>query len=233
MNWSVLSKPLPLSNQQRLKILAARWEQARRNPEEFLRWFVWTMDAHDKARPVKRFPWERPHLRAVTQLWLHNPLLSICKSRQMLMTWLFAALCLWDALHPGQFIVMQSKRLDDAIGNEAVGDGPLGRAKFILHHIPGQAMLGLVEGWDYVCTSAEITFPRLNSAILAMPQGGNIVRQRTPSGILSDESQYQEEFEAAYTAARPCIRGGGWFVSLSTANPGAANDLHNDKLGDR
>lgn len=152
----------------------------------------------------------------------------------MLMTWLFSALCLWDAcMHPGRFIVMQSKRLDDAIGNEAVGDGPLGRAKFILHHIPGQRFLGLVEGRDYIVTSAEITFPKLNSAILAMPQGGNIIRQRTPSGILSDESQYQDEFADAYTAARPCIRGGGWFVSLSTANLGAANDLHNDRMGDR
>ena len=89
------------------------------------------------------------------------------------------------------------------------------------------------RGRGYICTSAEITFPKLNSAILAIPQGGAIVRQRTPSGILSDEAQYQEDFGDAYVAARPCIRGGGWMVALSTANPGAANDLHMDKMGDR
>ena len=149
------------------------------------------------------------------------------------MTWWGASICLWDALHSGKFILQQSKRLEDAVGDEHAGDGPLGRTKFILEHIPGKRILGLVEGRDYVKQSAHISFPKLNSSIWAIPQGANIIRQRTASGILSDESQFQEEFADAYTAARPCIRGGGWFVSLSTANPGAANDLHADKLGDR
>jgi len=213
--------------------LLARWQLALSDPIRFQRWFVWTLDQHDQQRPCKPFPWERPHLQAITRLWQANRMLSICKSRQMVMTWWGASICLWDALHSGKFILQQSKRLEDAVGDEHAGDGPLGRTKFILEHIPGKRILGLVEGRDYVKQSAHISFPKLNSSIWAIPQGANIIRQRTASGILSDESQFQEEFADAYTAARPCIRGGGWFVSLSTANPGAANDLHADKLGDR
>jgi hypothetical protein len=201
----------------------------------FLEWFAFTLDTHDKANPVKPFPIGREYLRLMVKLWQANPLLSIRKSRQLIMTWLFSALCLWDTLHPGRMTVQQSKRLEDAVGNEYAGDGPLGRSKFILSHIPGRKLLGLVEGGStgYIKLATSITFPKLNSSLLAIPQGGNIIRQRTLSGIMSDESHFQDEFSDAYAGAVACIRGGGWFVSLSTANLGAALDLHEDRMGDR
>ena len=226
--------PPTMTDATRLKRLRGRFRLAADDPITFLRWFVWTLDQHDKLHPVKRFPAERPQIVPVTRLWQANPLLSIRKSRQVVMTWLFAALSLWDAMfHRGRLVMLQSKRLEDAVGNEASGDGPLGRAKFILHHIPGLRLLGIEEGRDYRITETRIEFPAINSAVWAIPQGANIIRQRTASGILSDESHFQEEFADAYAAALPCIRGGGWFVSLSTAHPGAANDLHDDNLGSR
>ena len=206
----------------------ARWQLAMISPVAFVRYFVRTLDTHDKIQPVKRFPWRRPHIVPLIRLWQFNPLLSIRKSRQMLITWLFAALSLWDALHPGRLVMVQSKRLEDAVGNEWTGDGPLGRAKFILSHIP--AAVGLVEGRHYCKQSILVTFPRWNSGLWAIPQGQDIIRQRTASGIWSDESHFQKEFGDAYTASAPCIRGGGWFVSTSTANPGAALALHEDRL---
>jgi len=219
--------------------LRARWELSLRDPLRFLEWFVYTLDTHDPYTPIKPFPAHRPHIIAVTRLWQYNALMSLRKSRQMIMTWLFAALCLWDTLHKGKFTVQQSKRLEDAVGNEHAGDGPLGRSKFILNHIPGRKALGLVEGDGFVKLATSVSFPKLNSLLLAIPQGGNIIRQRTVSGILSDESHFQDEFSDAYTGAMACIRGDKaslahlWFVSLSTANLGAALDLHEDKLADR
>lgn len=219
-----------VSPEEARQLLAVKWELARLDPLEFLRTFVWTLDQHDKANPCKRFPADRPHIEAITRLWQANQLLSIRKSRQMMMTWLFAGLCLWDALfHTGRLIMMQSKRLEDAVGNEASGDGPLGRAKFILHHIPGLSLLGMVEDRDYRVNEAKIEFTGNNSAIWALPQGGDVIRQRTASGVLIDESHFHDQFADAYSNALACARGGGWIVSLSTAGLGAANNLHEDR----
>ena len=208
-----------------------RWEKASRRPLRFLGWFAHTLDQHDKANPIKAFPAHRPHIRTITRLWQDNPLLSVRKSRQMVMTWLFSALSLWDCLfHSGRLVMLQSKREADAIGNETAGDGLLGRAKFILNEIPCKDVIGgLVEGVDYVKLSNRIEFPQMSSTLWAIPQGAHIIRQRTASGVLSDESHFQDEFEDAYTAAIPCIRAGGWFVSLSTAHPSFANRLHEDR----
>jgi len=235
MTSCLLPRPCQLTSQltprTRQLRLRARWEQARRDPAVFLAGFVFTLDQHDRDHPIKQFPIARPHIIPLVRLWQGNPLLSVRKSRQMLCTWLFCLLALWDCLfHDGRLVMLQSKRADDAIGDEVAGDGPLGRAKFALNNIPGKASLGLVEGRDYIKLHNQVRFPTRSSTLWAIPQGANIIRQRTASGILSDESHFQDEFADAYTAALPCIRGGGWFVSLSTAHVGAANDLHEDNL---
>jgi len=207
--------------------MAARWELARRDPWLFLRWFVFTIDTHDQREPIKQFPATRPHIREMVNLWRDNRLLTVCKSRQMLMTWLFSALALWDAMmHPGRLIMLQSKREEDAIGNENTGDGLLGRAKFILDHVPWPEF---VPRYDPTANKLEFAH---NSTLWAIPQGAHIIRQRTASGILSDEAAFQDEFSDAYTAARPCIRGGGWMVVLSTPHPGFMQHLHQDAIGE-
>jgi len=213
--------------------LRARWELALRDPHRFQEWFLWTLDTHGNEKSIRPFPHDRPHVHAMTDLWLHNQLISIRKSRQMLMTWWGAATCLWDVLHPGKLIVQQSKKQEDAVGNEWVGDGPLGRTKFMLAHIPGKSVIGLVEGRDYVKRETHIDFKQLGSAVVAIPEGGSQIRQKTASGIFSDESNFQPEFGDSYAAAIPCIRGGAWFLSISTAELGAAHDLHNDQMADR
>ena len=158
---------------------------------------------------------------------MDNPLLILCKSRQMLMTWLFCALAVWDAaFHHGRLIMLQSKREEDAIGDFTTGDGLLGRCKFILNHVPGRRLLGL----EYREVFNKVIFTGHNSTLWAIPQGADIIRQRTASGILSDEAAFQDEFSDAYVAARPCIRGGGWFVALSTANPGFFQRLYQDTI---
>lgn len=166
----------------------------------------------------------------MAESWLRNPLLAVKKSRQMLMTWLFVALGLWDAMfHPGRLIMFQSKRLDDAIGDETAGDGLLGRAKFIMHHLPGRELL-LPEYEPKRQTFDRIKFRSHNSTIWAIPQGADIIRQRTASGILSDEAAFQDQFASAYGAAMPCVRGGGWVVALSSAHPGFFERLHAGQL---
>jgi len=202
----------------------------RRDPICFQRWFVWTCDQHDKENPVKQWPWHLPYIQQMTRLWQWNLLLSVLKSRQMRMTWLFVILHLWDAIfHQGRLIMFQSKREDDAIGDENAGDGLLGRAKFIMNHMPGREIL--VPGYEPM--HKKMLFVGNQSTIWAIPQGAAIIRQRTASRILSDEAAFQPEAGDSYTAARPCIRGGGGYTSLTTADyadGGHTRRLHEDRL---
>lgn len=210
--------------------LIGRWGLASRDPHAFLRWFVYSGDQHDALTPVKPFPYNRPHIVALTDLWQREPLLVLVKSRQMMCTWLFVALYLWDAMfNRGRLIMFQSKREDDAIGDDNSGDGLLGRAKFIINHLPGGRWI--CPKIDFRGT--KLVFRDTGSTIWAIPQGADIIRQRTASGILSDEAAFQPEFGDAYSAAIPCITGGGRFTALSTANPGFFKSLYQDTVHER
>ena len=210
----------------------ARWTIAERDPIGFMRWFVYTADQHDKEQPCKAFPWYLPYVQYLTRLWQHNQRLSILKSRQMKQTWLFVILSLWEAIfHKGRLIMLQSKREEDAIGDSNSGDGLIGRAKYIMEHMPFREQL--VPGYDP--TGKMLRFRGTGSTLWAIPQGGSIIRQRTASGIFSDEAAFQPEASDAYTAAGPCIRGGGWFVSLTTpdySDGGHTRRLHEDELSE-
>jgi len=226
-------------------LLRYRWELARRDPVEFLRYFVFTFDQHDLDMPIKPMPVEeRPHLAAIARvwhkmwagnLWLRNPAtgkVQRCrgiaeeKSRQVMQSWEYIALCVWDVIfHQGRLVFMQSKREEDAIGNEAGGTGLLGRAKFILSHLPGKQVLVP----RMVSRANKLEFTEMNSVLWAIPEGGDIIRSHTASGVFSDECAFQPEFESAFTAAMPSLRGGGWFAGVSTPDPGFFRDLCEDR----
>lgn len=233
---------------QELLYLQASWEQGRRDPWVFLTRFVYTHQQHGAESHVRLFPNDRPHLYACTQLWLGNRMTAWVKSRQMIMTWLFVSLSVWDFLmHPGRLIVLQSKKLEDAVGDETAGDGLLGRAKFIINHIPGRELLlpRMIPALGSKPTDAErFRSPTTGSVLWAIAQGGQQIRQKTISGLLSDEAAFQEEFEDAYTASIPTMRPSGdqandndpatraWCVALSTAHPGFHDKLVNDQVGE-
>ncbi len=197
---------------------------AKKDPWVFLTNFCYTLDSHDSKNPIKLFP-NRIYLRQLTQLWLDNPLLVVAKSRQMLATWLFVALYLWQAItQPASLIFLQSKREEDAIGNYNSATGLLGRTRFILEHLPKNLKP------RYKTFSNKIEFIDNHSTIWAIPQGPDIIRQHTASGILSDEMAFQYKAEETYTAAIPTIENGGRFTAISTANPGFFQKLFLDNL---
>lgn len=129
------------------------------------------------------------------------------------MTWLCCALCLHEAeFNKGRYVFVQSKKEEDA--NSLVE-----RIKFIYNQQP-----------DFLKGNAEETYCKLkfrdsNSQVVGIPQGGDQIRMHTASRIFSDEMAFQPEAEDAYTAARPCIEGGGTFVGVSSANPGFFQEL--------
>ena len=182
--------------------------------------FVWTMDEHDSEKPFKRFPGPEthPYLWYIAREWYENPLIVVAKSRQMLATWLFASLFLWDAaFHRGRRIFFQSKKEDDAAAI-------LMRTKGILQRLP--ETIRPRHHFRKTCLS----FYQHDSEIKAIPQGGDQIRSYTASGILADEAAFQPEFAEAFAAAQPTIQGGGRFTVLSSANPGFFEMLYKDKL---
>lgn len=197
---------------------------AKRDPWVFLTHFCYTIDSHDRDNPKKLFP-NRPYLQELTYLWTKYPLIVIAKSRQMLATWLFVCLYLWEAItYQGRLIFLQSKREEDAIGSHTAATGLLGRTRFVLEHLPPELKP------IFKATANKIEFPDRNSTIWAIPQGPDVIRQHTASGILSDEMAFQYLAEDTYTSAIPTIENGGKFTAISTANPGFFQKLYLDTL---
>jgi len=181
-----------------------------RDPFYFLTKHARTLDTHDKEHPIKHFP-EKQYIKAMVDAWLDNPVLFIMKSRQIMATWTFVGLNIWSAMFGGnELIFFQSKREEDAVGEEVAATGLLGRARFLIAHLPPW-MMPQVEG-----PYNKLAFPKTNSLIWAVPQGGDILRSHTASSVLSDEATSQPEFPEAYTGSRPTITGGGRFTALSS-----------------
>jgi len=212
--------------------IRARWTLAEADPIAFLRWFVYSCDQHDKEQPCKAFPWHLDYIQYLVRLWQVNPKISVLKSRQMMLTWLFVILATWEGIfYDGRLIMLQSKRLADAVGDANSGDGLLGRAKYVMEHMPCQETL--VPGYDPA--GEMIRFLDRGSTLQAIPQGGDVIRTHTVSGVVSDEAAMQEDCSDAYTAAMPCIRGGGWYVSITTpryGDKGFTRSLHEDTLSE-
>jgi hypothetical protein len=175
---------------------------------------------HDRDESVKTFP-EKEYIKLIVETWLNEPLLLIPKSRQMMVSWLFTALYGWDTFfHHGRLTFFQSKREDDA-------DDLVKRTKFIWDHLPAFLKRYYKGGqfYELKCNPqhngqhvrCRMTFPDTNSEIRGIPEGGDIIRMHTASGILADEMAFQPEAKNAYTASKPTISNKGRFTGVSTA----------------
>lgn len=193
--------------------------------------FVWTLDEHDGAHPIKRFPpwnesdermpWEHPmgYLWEVAKIWYSEPLIVMGKSRQMMATWLITSLYLWDAaFHVGRRIFFQSLKEEHAVEK-------LKASVDVLRRLPPCLRP------HYRAPAKKLVFPEHHSQIQALAQGESQVRQYTFSGGLCDEAAMQPEFGAAYAAMLPTIERGARLTIVSSASPGFFSDLYHDVLG--
>jgi hypothetical protein len=197
------------------------WSICYDNPHHFLINWAQTLDSHDEGKQtVKTFP-NKEYIKQMVNLWLTENLLLVPKSRQMMMSWLFTSLYLWDTMfHQGRLTFFQSKKADDA-------DDLVKRSKFVWDHLPKFLKRYYHNGkfHNLECNPqnrgqhvyCKMMFPDINSEIRGIPEGGDIIRMHTASGILADEMAFQPEAEAAYTAAKPTLSSKGRFTGLSTA----------------
>lgn len=216
-----------------------QYESCRRSLLYYLENFCWTLDEHERDGAEKPLfhgkRWIDPstllplreldgseddYLRYTAAVWEQVPLLAIPKSRQLRLSHLMVACHRWLAqFHPGQRIAIQSKQAGDA-------DALLERCKAALDL--ERKRYPWLPWPDIKRVTERIVFPN-GSIMMAIAQGADKVRSYTFSAIMSDEMGFQEEAEAAYTAAIPTIEGGGKYTAISSANPGFFQKIVFDK----
>ena len=79
-----------------------------------------------------------------------------------------------------------------------------------------------------------MNFPRLRSRLVAIPEGAEHLRSYTGTGLMSDETVYQDDVEKMIAAAGPSLGlgkpNGGRMTMLSSAGPSAFELICFDKF---
>ncbi len=187
---------------------------------------VYTQDEHDPSVAKKPFP-DKAYIRWVVMRWLATRQNLWEKSRQMMASWTFCALY----LHDTQFIsgtggkrlnFIQSKKEEDS-------DALIRRCWFIYENQDAW----LKEMFPAEYSYCHIRFYRLGDKertlpvgeLWGIPQGGDVLRQYTASGLFIDEGAFQPDLESSIRAAQPMLAGGGRIDVVSSAEPSYFQEL--------
>lgn len=173
-----------------------------------VRSFIWTQDEHDQSKPFKRLP-DKKYIRLMAYTWVHEPLLAVPKSRQMMVTWTFSGISVHETLfRPAKNTAWISKKFDDA--NATLEK----RIKPIAERLPHQRFPVPKSKFKSGLFECEDT----GSIIRAMGEEAKGLRQYTFSWVFDDEAAFQEQASDIVQAALPTINGGGRFTLVSSAN---------------
>jgi hypothetical protein len=214
-----------------------------------------TMDEHDPTVFAKPFP-RIPYLLELAEIFQHERRIAVEKSRQMMASWVFCAATLWVAMfHPNVLFFVQSKKEEDAadrldrIYKIYFRLPAFMRERFPINLNSGRPGTQLytdlfftwrIEDRKFFNFSEEAlgdgaTFDDLvkqngvRSRIWAIPQGADVVRQYTATGIFSDEDAFQILAGEAYGAYMPTMGSNSWVLKVSTANAGHFESICKDK----
>jgi len=203
-----------------------------------------TKDEHDHDNPVKSVP-DHPYLRIFLDCLLvggkliepgkaHHALRSgidrefldylyragvlfVEKSRDLFITNLVCCFIHWRAKYVRyQLILVQSKNEDDAANIVYNKDEDAARLSFQEYQLPEHLKSTNLRHASF----ARINFDS-GSRVRGIPEGARIIRSEHPSMIFSDEGAYQDEFDSSFTSSLPAVQGGGFFLSVSSAEPGS------------
>jgi len=188
------------------------WMKCKNDPYYWLTNWARTLNVHwDDTNCNEPFP-DKEYIKFIVDKWMKNKILIIPKTRQMMLSWLIVALFLWDTqFHRARFTAFQSKMADDA-------DYLVKRVRTIWENEPD--FMKRFYTWDkYIeltCNPQnkglhvynKFELPMIDSAIIGVPQGGDVIRMHTLSWMFSDEAAFQPEMESAYAAVKPAISHG-------------------------
>ena len=181
--------------------------------------FVRTRDEADPSQSVKPFPVHLDYLKELWRVLSTEQQVVIAKSRQMLVSWIVVAFCVWTARYtPNQAIYWQSQQYDDAAGMISLPTGGYtGRGQFLEEQLP-----------SWLKTSAKFSEGRIQypngSMIQALAGGADKIRGKVVSIYVGDEFARQEDQSGVYTAVSPLMQKGARAIFVSTPN-GASNQF--------
>lgn len=183
---------------------------------------VFTQDEHDPSIAAKPFP-NKEYIRWIVERFYANKQNLWEKSRQIMASWTFCALYLHDTqFGTNRLNFIQSKKEEDS-------DALLRRCYFIYEH--QEPWLKAIYPAEY--SYCHLRFYRVGDAerklpvghMWAIPQGGDVLRQHTASGLFIDEGAFQPDLESSIRAAQPMLTGGGRIDVVSSANPSYFQEL--------
>lgn len=161
------------------------WQLCKEDPYYWLTNWAKTIDVHDETGdPIKTFP-DKEYIKILVNIWFKEKIVFVPKSRQMMVSWLYSALYLWDTqFHEARFTAIQSKKQDDA-------DALIKRLKHIWDNEPNFLKRYPKKG-EWIALScnpqnrgghiyAKFELPQINSFIIGVPQGGDVIRMHTLS----------------------------------------------------
>jgi Terminase large subunit, T4likevirus-type, N-terminal len=183
--------------------------------EDGLFWlkFVNTRDEADPENAIKPFPVHQEYTRQLWTDYTENNPTCVAKSRQMIVSWITCAFCVWTArFKPNTAIYWQTKAWPDAVGMICMPSGGFsGRCQFIEDHLPDWMRL------PYKPSEGRIQYPN-GSMIQALSGGPDQIRGKTGSLMVLDEFAFQEDQEGVWTAIAPLIQKQAKLIIISTPN---------------
>lgn len=185
--------------------------------------WVLTENAHSESLSVfEKFP-DKAYLYYVTKIWQVERFTCWPKSRQILMTWLISSLYLHDAMwNSSRLNFIQSKKEDDS-------DEVLERAYVVYQKLPK-----FMRDWQPLRrTKCLMKFSRNRSRLWAIPEGPEHLRSYTATGLMSDETVYQDDVEKMITAADPSLGKRGRLTMISSAGPSVFKMIAFDEFSAR
>ena len=184
-------------------------------------WLKWvkTRDEADPAVTLKPFPLQLEYVRELWTVLQSSQRVVVAKSRQMLVSWVAAAFCLWTArFKENQACYWQSQQWDEAVEKVCMPTGGfMGRIQFMERHLPEWMRQNVKE------SEGRIQFPN-GSIVQSLAGGADKARGKTFSLFIADEFAHQEDQRGVFLTVMPLIQKGAKAVFISTPN-GTANEF--------
>lgn len=204
------------------------WE-CRKDPWYFISNFYMTFDEHDDLNPERKpFPAHWDIMRELVY-WMEydlkrpgNNAIVIPKSRQMMVSWIVMAYLLAKTMfRPMTSCFIQSQRKEDA----------------------EYQILRLQKSYGYLdpalrdeCPLAKAMdrqpkdslFFQNGSHILGLPAGGDVIRSKVPTILVSDEAAMQDDLDEVLKAAKACVK---LHILVSSPKSGTFQKVVEDTYG--
>lgn len=171
---------------------------------------VWTKD--EASQQIRRWP-DKVYLQELCAFIDSEPMLALPKSRRIMATWLVAGWC----THRVRYFENNAIFIQSEI--EVKAAYVVERCVFVEEHLDEPR---LRRPFQALRTSkgaiGKVTYSGTGSYLLAMAEGGEKMRTFTPSVLVLDESEFQQQGHQALVAALSMVEKQAKIILLSSSN---------------